>query len=138
MSTRAKPRLLIKKLSLYQPSPRHFNPYITMNKVWYACIFTCIDEFYQDNKFCTLIRISGIHLDPSRYWFTTITWFPISCFLLFVWGSYETIREASLFMRWWGRTSRKSLYLSRMTLFKQTILHVSLYWPLFSLRIQKN
>ena len=40
---------------------------------------------YQDNKFCTLIRISGVHLDPNRYWFTTIIWFPISCFLHFVW-----------------------------------------------------
>ena len=39
------------------------------------------------------------------------------------------VREVSLFTGWGGRTSRKSLYLSRMTLFKQTILYVSLYFP---------
>ena len=48
-------------------------------------------------------------------------WIPLPCTAMF--------REGSLFMGWGGHTTRKSLYLSRMTLFKQTILYVSLYFP---------
>ena len=40
----------------------------------------------------------------------------------------SSLGEASEFMEWGGGIFRKSLYLSRMTLFAQTILYVSLYF----------